>query len=84
MDHAGVLQQRLTLLGLAMSNITGQSMEQLYHDAIFAPLDMTSSFSSPPPPDEYHRSVQAIHPPAELPPTASLSLRVASSRLPTT
>ncbi|KAL8964517.1 MAG: hypothetical protein Q9183_004397 [Haloplaca sp. 2 TL-2023] len=36
------------LLGLAISNITGKSIDQAYQDSIFQPLDMTSSNSTVP------------------------------------
>lgn len=36
------------MLGLMMSNITGRSMQDIYQKAIFDPLNLTSSFSSPP------------------------------------
>ena len=36
------------LLGLAISNITGKSIDQVYQDRIFKPLDMTSSNSTVP------------------------------------
>ncbi|KAJ5663832.1 hypothetical protein N7507_004563 [Penicillium longicatenatum] len=36
------------MLGLMMSNITGRSIGDIYKKAIFDPLNLTSSFSSPP------------------------------------
>ncbi|KAJ5554430.1 hypothetical protein N7513_004389 [Penicillium frequentans] len=36
------------MLGLMISNITGQSMSDIYQKVIFDPLNLTSSFSSPP------------------------------------
>lgn len=36
------------MLGLMISNITGRSMSDIYQEAIFDPLNLTSSFSSPP------------------------------------
>ena len=36
------------LLGLAISNITGKSMDDIYRETIFKPLGMTSSFSTVP------------------------------------
>jgi hypothetical protein len=40
-----------------MANVTGQTMGQLYQDNILAPLDMTSTFSDPPPTAAFPRSV---------------------------
>ncbi|KAL8952133.1 MAG: hypothetical protein Q9222_001945 [Ikaeria aurantiellina] len=37
------------LLGIAIANITGKSIHDLYRDSVFTPLNMTSSFSHPPP-----------------------------------
>ncbi|KAK3944422.1 beta-lactamase/transpeptidase-like protein [Diplogelasinospora grovesii] len=45
------------LLGLAMSNITGKSFDQLCRESIFGPLGMTSSSSSTPPEADWRRSV---------------------------
>ncbi|KAE9363272.1 beta-lactamase/transpeptidase-like protein [Stipitochalara longipes BDJ] len=45
------------LLGLAISSITGKTMEQLYQDTIFSPLGMDSSNSSTPPESEWYRAV---------------------------
>ncbi|KAJ5628288.1 hypothetical protein N7490_010516 [Penicillium lividum] len=36
------------MLGLMMSNITGRSMADIYQKELFEPLNLTSSFSSPP------------------------------------
>ncbi|KAJ5903809.1 hypothetical protein N7504_006192 [Penicillium tannophilum] len=36
------------MLGLIISNITGRSMSDIYQKVIFDPLNLTSSFSSPP------------------------------------
>ena len=47
----------IILLGLAISAITGESMELLYQDSIFGPLSMSSSSSSTPPESEWHRAV---------------------------
>jgi CubicO group peptidase (beta-lactamase class C family) len=38
----------MMMLGLAISKITGKSMETIYHESIFQPLGMTSSKSTPP------------------------------------
>lgn len=38
----------MIMLGLAISNITGKSMDTIYHESIFQPLGMTSSQSTPP------------------------------------
>jgi CubicO group peptidase (beta-lactamase class C family) len=45
------------LLGLAIANITGKSLDQVYRESIFNPLGMTSSSSSAPPESEWYRSV---------------------------
>ncbi|KAL3490045.1 beta-lactamase/transpeptidase-like protein [Aspergillus germanicus] len=49
----------LTLLGIAIANLTGKSMEQVYQDAIFDPLEMASSYSVNPPDSESSRFVVA-------------------------
>ncbi|KAJ5741193.1 alkaline D-peptidase [Penicillium malachiteum] len=36
------------LLGGALSNLTGKSMDELYQDALFTPLGLKSTFSNPP------------------------------------
>lgn len=46
-----------SLLGVAISNITGKPIEQLYRDSIFEPLSMTSSNSSAPPESEWDHAV---------------------------
>jgi CubicO group peptidase (beta-lactamase class C family) len=45
------------LLGLAISAITGKTMQQLYQDSIFDPLGMSSSNSSTPPESDWYRCV---------------------------
>ncbi|KAF7596812.1 hypothetical protein BBP40_012411 [Aspergillus hancockii] len=35
-------------LGMAIANLTGKSIDQVYQDSIFEPLGMTSSLSNPP------------------------------------
>ncbi|KAF2816589.1 beta-lactamase/transpeptidase-like protein [Mytilinidion resinicola] len=45
------------LLGLAISNITGKSIDQVYRGSIFDPLGLSSSNSSNPPESEWHRAV---------------------------
>lgn len=45
------------LLGLAISNITGKSMDEIYRDRIFVPLGMTGSNSTTPPESEWYRAV---------------------------
>ena len=45
------------LLGLAIANITGRSMHELYIDSIFEPLGLTYTNSSVPPKAEFTRSV---------------------------
>ncbi|KAL2831643.1 beta-lactamase/transpeptidase-like protein [Aspergillus pseudoustus] len=47
----------LTLLGLAISNLTGKSLQQVYQDAIFDPLGLDSSYSQYPPQSESSRFV---------------------------
>ncbi|KAM7218657.1 Beta-lactamase/transpeptidase-like protein [Rhypophila decipiens] len=46
-----------TLLGLAMAAVTNKSIHTLFQDQIFTPLDMSSSFSDPPPTTLYPRAV---------------------------
>jgi CubicO group peptidase (beta-lactamase class C family) len=46
-----------TLLGVALANITGKPIAQVYPDAIFVPLEMTSSRSGIPPKSEWSRCV---------------------------
>ncbi|KAM7192661.1 Beta-lactamase/transpeptidase-like protein [Rhypophila sp. PSN 637] len=46
-----------TLLGLAMAAVTNKSIHTLFQDQIFTPLDMSSSFSDPPPTSLYPRAV---------------------------
>ncbi|KAL4805422.1 beta-lactamase/transpeptidase-like protein [Aspergillus unguis] len=48
-----------TLLGQAIANLTGKSIDDVYQDSIFDPLDMASSYSVVPPKSEYSRSVFA-------------------------
>lgn len=45
------------LLGIALANITGKSLNEIYRESIFDPLGMTSSNSSTPPESEWYRSV---------------------------
>ncbi|KAJ0422031.1 beta-lactamase/transpeptidase-like protein [Aspergillus carlsbadensis] len=52
----------LTLLGLAIANLTGKSMQEVYQDAIFDPLEMSSSYSTIPPDSESARFVVAGNP----------------------
>ena len=49
----------IMLLGLAISNITGKSLDIVYRESIFDPLKMGSSNSKPPAPSNYSRSVIA-------------------------
>ncbi|KAL2815215.1 beta-lactamase/transpeptidase-like protein [Aspergillus cavernicola] len=49
----------LSLLGLAIANLTGKSMEEVYQESIFDPLDMESSYSEVPPSSEESRCVIA-------------------------
>lgn len=53
----GYANNGFVLLGLAITTITGKTMQQLYQDSIFNPLGMTSSNSSTPPESEWHRCV---------------------------
>ncbi|KAL4799486.1 beta-lactamase/transpeptidase-like protein [Aspergillus venezuelensis] len=53
-----------TLLGMALANITGRSIDEFYQGTIFDPLDMQSSYSVLPPESEQSRSV-VISPPEE-------------------
>ncbi|KAK1759945.1 beta-lactamase/transpeptidase-like protein [Echria macrotheca] len=46
-----------TLLGLALANVTGHSVADLFQQKIFTPLAMASSFSDPPPPSQFPRGV---------------------------
>ena len=48
----------LMLLGLAIENFTGRSLDEIYSDSIFGPLGMDSSFSLTPPNDTSSRWVQ--------------------------
>ncbi|EXJ71588.1 uncharacterized protein A1O5_05396 [Cladophialophora psammophila CBS 110553] len=45
------------LLGLAIANITGTSIHDVYRQSIFSPLGMTSSFSSVPDASNYNQYV---------------------------
>ncbi len=45
------------LLGIALANITGKPIVQVYPDLIFGPLGMINSKSVPPPQSEWSRSV---------------------------
>ncbi|RLL97785.1 hypothetical protein CFD26_105959 [Aspergillus turcosus] len=47
------------LLGLALANLTGKSLDEIYKQSIFDPLDMHSSFSTVPGASELPRSVIA-------------------------
>ncbi|KAL4954444.1 beta-lactamase/transpeptidase-like protein [Aspergillus filifer] len=51
-----------TLLGAAIANITGRSLDELYKGTLFDPLGMQSSYSVPPPESEQSRGV-VISPP---------------------
>jgi CubicO group peptidase (beta-lactamase class C family) len=53
----GYSNNGFVLLGLAMANVTGQTIGQLYQDKILTPLGMDSTFSNPPPKTEFPRSV---------------------------
>jgi hypothetical protein len=53
----GYADNGFVLLGLAISAITGKTIQQLYQDSIFNPLGMASSNSSTPPESEWHRCV---------------------------
>ncbi|KFY24988.1 hypothetical protein V491_01939, partial [Pseudogymnoascus sp. VKM F-3775] len=43
------------LLGVAIANITGKPLTEVYRESIFEPLGMTSSNASTPPKSEWHR-----------------------------
>ncbi|OBT65869.1 hypothetical protein VE03_05427 [Pseudogymnoascus sp. 23342-1-I1] len=45
------------LLGVAIANITGKPLADVYRESIFEPLGMESSKASTPPKSEWHRSV---------------------------
>lgn len=45
------------LLGVAIANITGKPLAEVYRESIFEPLGMKSSNASTPPKSEWHRSV---------------------------
>ena len=45
------------LLGVAIANITGKPLTEVYRESIFEPLGMASSNASTPPKSEWHRSV---------------------------
>jgi CubicO group peptidase (beta-lactamase class C family) len=47
------------LLGLALANLTGKSLDEVYKQSIFDPLDMHSSYSAVPGASEFSRSVIA-------------------------
>ncbi|BCS23010.1 serine hydrolase domain-containing protein [Aspergillus puulaauensis] len=49
----------LTLLGIAIANLTGKSLDQVYQDSVFDPLKLKSTYSVIPPRSELHRSVVA-------------------------
>ncbi|KFX87711.1 hypothetical protein V490_08066 [Pseudogymnoascus sp. VKM F-3557] len=44
------------LLGVAIANITGKPLTQVYRESIFEPLGMASSNASTPPEPEWHRA----------------------------
>lgn len=46
-----------SLLGQVLANITGKSIDEVYRDSIFDPLNMTNSNSSPPIQSEWSRAV---------------------------
>ncbi|KAL4942366.1 hypothetical protein BDV06DRAFT_192265 [Aspergillus oleicola] len=48
-----------TLLGMAIANITGRSIDEVYQGTVFDPLDMQSSYSVLPPESEQSRSIIA-------------------------
>ncbi|KAF7513615.1 hypothetical protein GJ744_008909 [Endocarpon pusillum] len=45
------------LLGQVLANITGKTIDEVYRESIFDPLDMTNSNSSPPIQSEWSRAV---------------------------
>jgi CubicO group peptidase (beta-lactamase class C family) len=44
------------LLGLVISNITSKTYQQIFHESILMPLNMTSSNVLAPPQSEWHRA----------------------------
>ncbi|KAL4786392.1 beta-lactamase/transpeptidase-like protein [Aspergillus varians] len=60
----GYSNNGLTLLGLAITNLTGKSLEEVYQESIFDPLGLDSSYSDNPPESENARSVIAGDPEA--------------------
>ncbi|RDL39877.1 uncharacterized protein BP5553_04217 [Venustampulla echinocandica] len=55
----GYANNGFILLGIALANITGKPIAQVYHDTVFSPLSMTNSNSSIPPESEWSHSVIA-------------------------
>ncbi|RDW86091.1 uncharacterized protein DSM5745_02733 [Aspergillus mulundensis] len=53
-----------TLLGMAIANLTGKTLDDVYQESIFDPLNMTSSYSVVPPNSTLPRSVVAGEPQA--------------------
>ncbi|ERF76331.1 hypothetical protein EPUS_04189 [Endocarpon pusillum Z07020] len=53
----GYSNNGFSLLGLVLANITGKTIDEIYRDSIFDPLDMTNSNSSPPIQSEWFRAV---------------------------
>ncbi|KAF5855041.1 hypothetical protein ETB97_010203 [Aspergillus alliaceus] len=53
------------LLGLAIENITGKTIDQVWQESIFDPLEMTSSLSNPPAENDSNRPRSVIAGPIE-------------------
>ncbi|KAB8262339.1 beta-lactamase/transpeptidase-like protein [Aspergillus pseudonomiae] len=52
-------------LGMAIANLTGKPLEQVYQDSVFEPLGMTSSLSDPPAENDPNRARSVIAGPIE-------------------
>ncbi|KAF9884527.1 hypothetical protein FE257_001715 [Aspergillus nanangensis] len=55
----GYANNGFMLLGLAIENVTGKSIHDLYKDSIFTPLDMSHSLTDSPPKSDWDRCVIA-------------------------
>ncbi|GMG12014.1 unnamed protein product [Aspergillus oryzae var. brunneus] len=53
------------LLGMAIANLTGKSIDQVYQEIVFEPLGMTSSLSDPPAENDPNRARSVIAGPIE-------------------
>ncbi|KAE8349874.1 beta-lactamase/transpeptidase-like protein [Aspergillus coremiiformis] len=52
-------------LGMAIANLTGKSIDQVYQESVFEPLGMTSSLSNPPATNDPNRARSVIAGPIE-------------------